>query len=320
MLNYLLGVMVKMKVYPFVLVAMLVSWPLYSSPCNTLQGIDRLNASFFRLDPDMLSQWFPTSQAGKRKGVVFSIHGLNNDPRSMSDLVHHFNQLGYDVLNAALYGHRGSLHEMRTINYSILHEHARLHLCEVIKRAKGDPIIFLGYSTGAVLQGNLLYEFPKLLRQKLKKIIWIAPAVELRWSSHLLINMVSGQLVIPGLLNIRSYMANYGTSLNAYSALNYGRRRFKQHFTNNPDLMPPTLIIMNPKDELISWSLSQQLFLPHPQIQMVSISNRNSAFRRNIHHLIIDQASLGEDSWQQLTHLIQEFLDTPNKPCSTSLI
>ena len=266
----------------------------------------------------MLSQWFPTSQVEKRKGVVLSIHGFNNDPRSMSDLVHHFNQLGYDVLNVALYGHRGSLHEMKIANYSILHEHVRLHLCELIERAQGDPIIFLGYSTGAVLQGNLLYEFPELVKQQLK-IIWIAPAVQLRWPFSFMTGVVSGQLVIPS-LNVRSYIANYGTSLNAYSALNYGREKFNKHFTDNPHLMPPTLIIMNPKDEFISWSLSQEFFSSNPQIRLISISDRSSTLRRKIHHLIIDRASLGEASWQQLTHLMQEFLNTSNEPCRNSLI
>ncbi len=316
MLDYLLGSMIKMTIYSFIPAAILTSRPLYSSPCdNTLQDITRmeqLNASSVPLNSDMLSQWFLTPQAKKRKGVVLSIHGLNNDPRSMSDMVHHFNQLGYDVLNAALYGHRGSLREMKTANYFVLLEHARLHLCELIERAQGDPIIFLGYSIGAILQGNLLYEFPELVKQQLK-IIWIAPTVQLRRLSRFLTGMVSGQLVIPS-LNVRSYMANYGTSLNAYSALNYGRKKFNQHFTDNPHLMPPTLIIINPKDEFISWPLSQELFSPHPQIQLASISNRDSTLRRRIHHLIIDRASLGEASWQHLTHLMQEFLNTPNEP------
>ena len=313
MLDYLFGLMIKMTIYSFIPAAILTSRSLYSSPCyNTSQGMKQLNASPFPLDSAMLSQWFPTPQAKKRKGVVLSIHGLNNDPRSMFDLVHHFNQLGYDVLNAALYGHRGSLREMKITNYPLLHEHARLHLCELIEHAEGDPIIFLGYSTGAVLQGNLLYEFPELVEQQLK-IIWIAPAVQLRWLSHFLTGVVSGQLVIPS-FNIRSYRANYGTSLNAYSALNYGRKKINQHFTDNPHLIPPTLIIMNPKDEFVSWPLSQELFSSHPQIQLASISNRDSTLRGRTHHLIIDRASLGEASWQHLTHLMQEFLDTPNEP------
>ena len=230
----------------------------------------------------------------------------------MFDLVHYFNQLGYDVLNAALYGHRGSLHEMKTVNYSLLYEHARLHLCELIERAKGDPIIFLGYSTGAVLQGNLLYEFPELVEQQLK-IVWIAPAVQLRWLSRLLTGVVSGQWISPS-LNVRSYMANYGTSFNAYSALDYGRKKFNQSFTKNPDLMPSTLIVMNPEDEFISWPLCQELFSPHPQIQIASINNRDSTLRGRIRHLIIDRASLGEASWQHLTRLVREFLDPPNGP------
>ena len=231
MLDYLLGSVIKMTIYSFIPAAVLTSWPLYSSQCdNTLQGMDRLNASLFRLDPDMLSQWFPTSQT--RKGVVFIIHGLNNDPRSMFDLVHHFNQLGYDVLNVALYGHRGSLREMKIANYSLLHEHARLHLCELLERAQGDPIIFLGYSTGAVLQGNLLYEFPELVEQQLK-IIWIAPAVQLRWLSRFLTGRVSGQLIAPT-LNVRSYMANYGTSFNAFSALQLRQKKIQPTLYRQP--------------------------------------------------------------------------------------
>ena len=315
MLDYLLRSMIKITVYSSVLVVIFISRSVYSSPCNTLQGMEQLNASPFPLNPAMLSQWFPTLQA--RKGVVLSIHGLNNDPRSMFDLVHHFNQLGYDVLNVALHGHRGSLQEMKTTNYSTFHNHARLHLCELLERAQGDPIIFLGYSTGAVLQGNLLYEFPELVEQQLK-IIWIAPAVQLLWLSRVLADMVSGQLVIPS-LNVRYYMANYGTSLNAYSALNYGSKKFNQHFTNNPHLMPPTLIIMDPKDGFVSWPLTQELFSPYPQIQLASIGDRNSTLRRKFHHLIIDRASLGEAGWQHLTYLMQKFLDTP-EPCITSLI
>ena len=134
--------------------------------------------------------------------------------------------------------------------------------------------------------------------------------MQLRWLSRFLTSVVSGQLIAPT-LNVRSYMANYGISLNAYSALNYGRKKFKQNFTDNPDLMPSTLIIMNPEDEFISWPLTQELFSPHSQIQLEPISNRDSMLKGRIQHLIIDRASLGEASWQSLTDLVREFLDTP---------
>ena len=180
----------------------------------------------------------------------------------MNDLVTYLNQSGYDVLNVALYGHRGSLEEMRTINYTTLIEHARLHLCELLEKSQdyeNQTIIFLGYSSGAVLQGNLIYQFPQLAERDLR-IIWIEPSFQFRWSwMFRLKNILSGRLILPS-WNLESYTANRGASLNAYKAIDFGREKFTRLFAQNPELIPPSLIVMNPEGGVLSFAKSREMF------------------------------------------------------------
>lgn len=283
---------------------LLLTSPVLASPCqDTLSGIEALNASSFTTDSNIKSQWFLTSQK-QRKGIALSIHGLNLHPYKMSDLVQYLNQIGYDVLNAALYGHRGNIEEMKSANYLAFEEHARLHLCEVIRSANRDPIVFLGYSMGAVLQGNLLYQFSELDNYPLQ-VIWLAPAFQLRWVTQF-INFLSGSFILPG-FGPPSYQANYGVSLNAYSALQEGRQKFKQNFLNAPQILPPTLIVLNPKDEVIHFQRSREFFSKTPQVQLALIESHNPELTKSLHHLIIDEDSLGEN-WVHLTSSIETFL------------
>ena len=233
------------------------------------------------------------------------MHGLNSHPDKMEDLAHYFNQLGYDVLNVALYGHRGSLQEMKSASYSAFYEHAKLHMCELLRRAGNDPIIFLGHSTGAVLQGNLLYELSGLAQRKLR-VIWLAPAFELRWYTRF-IGLVSGPFILPS-LSPRAYLANYGTSFNAYSALDEGMQKFKQYFSDNPHVLPPTLIIMDPQDELVDWQANREFFAQTLQVQFTEVRNHSSHLPKKFHHLIIDRESLGDSGWNNLIHTIKNFL------------
>ena len=224
----------------------------------------------------------------------------------MEDLAAYFNSLGYDVLNVALHGHRGSLSEMRTTDYRALYGGVWRHLEALIDEAGDDePIVFVGYSTGAVLQGNLLYNFPRLLDRRLR-IVWIAPAFELRWHSRLTA-LMKGPFILPS-FSPASYRAGRGASFNAYGALDEGRKRFKRDFTEEPGRLPPALVAMDPKDELVSWPLNRRLFSDHPRVRFAALDNRDSDLAWRLHHIVIDKKSLGLSGWARLTSLIGEFL------------
>ena len=144
----------------------LTLWPLGAQPtppdCEQVSSLAQLNSSPLHLDPTMLSQWFRTPQ--KPRGAVLSIHGLNGHPQKIANLAQDLTHLGYDVLNVALLGHRGSLEEMRSLSYSTLYQHAQAHLCLLLRglKERDDILVLLAHSTGAILQGNLLYRLPFL--------------------------------------------------------------------------------------------------------------------------------------------------------------
>ena len=278
--------------------------------CGQVSSLAQLNSSPHPLDPTMLSQWFRTP--GKPRGAVLSIHGLNGHPQKIANLAQDLTHRGYDVLNVALPGHRGNLEAMRSLNYSTLYQHAQAHLCLLLQslEERGNILVLLAHSTGAILQGNLLYHLPFLTQRKVKAL-WLAPAFKLRRIAQLS-QLLSGRWILPS-FSPRAYRANRGTSFNGYQALRQARQEFDQHFAANPRLLPPTLIIMSPQDELIDFPRTQKFFIPAPQVRFTPISNSDSLLPGNLHHLIVDRMSLGATGYRLLQQRLTQFLG-PLKP------
>ena len=283
--------------------------PLISSPsfsCQNPLTLKDLNAPLFKgdtLKEDMLTSWHPVQ--GTPRGSVLIFHGLNANPSKMKDFIGEFNRLNFDVMNGALYGHRGVLREMRTLSYAKLYEHARQHFCSFLNRAGDGPVILFGYSMGAVLQGLLFYEFYQQIKGRVK-IVWVAPAFEItRWASAS--RMLKGKRLLFS-IGPTAYKANEGTSFNGYRSLHDARREFQNHFHGNSSLLPPSLIFVNREDELIHFKKTKKLFSSLDQVKLEMVNNESSTLEKTFNHLMVDRQSLGEEGWALVTQSIENFL------------
>ncbi|HYH16380.1 MAG TPA: hypothetical protein VD794_14220, partial [Flavisolibacter sp.] len=171
----------------------------------------------------------------------------------------------------------------------------------------GLPLYFLGYSLGALLGQTMI----ALIQEKASfdKQILLAPAVAIRKRSHWLriLFFFNKQTLLPS-FTPKDYRANKALPLHIYQILFNEEKKLwaaKEHHLNIP-----TLILIDPKDELISYSrLLQwinQFKLSHYRVIVLKedLKNRKSQY----HHLIISEETMGSVNWDIATNAIKQFL------------
>ena len=269
-----------------------------------------------------LNQWFNSSRP--YKGVALLLHGLNNKPSSMNPLALHFSSLGHLVLRGSLRGHRGSLKENKKVTIDQWREDIDGLYCLASLKSQQfkAPLIINCYSMGCLLFLDLF----KRRRNKNKKnivqkAIVISPAFKIKpvltWSSQVL-KLLPSKWMIPS-SNIRSYRSQYGTSISSYKA-------FFQLIDQNPltdlikpnaPIFPPTLMLINPKDELVDTQRIKQVFQKKNRgstpWKIIEVENKNATTIKHINHLLLDESSLGKLKWIEWIEHISLFLK-PEKP------
>ncbi len=77
------------------------------------------------------------------------------------------------------------------------------------------------------------------------------------------------------------------------------------------ELNSPVLVLMDPRDELISYrGLNSKISSgAWRNWNLVELNNDASTLANPIHHLVIDEASLGSQQWQFLQDTVLAFLD-----------
>ncbi len=265
-------------------------------------------------------EWFASDPERRERGVALVIHGLNLNPKRMRPLIRHLTSQGIRVLNVFLSGHsdqysenaeRQRLRDMKKVTYQLWFQ----EVFEAYQDAKDYgafqnlPIYLVGYSLGG-LMGVALQASQKEV--SFEKMVLFAPALSLHKSSYFLkVLSPLPRLMIPSVAP-SSYRANGGTSMAAYNALYRGISRLKTKRPLSQDfpdtLNVPTLVCIDPKDELVSYRGIQQFIqtsqLDQWQLHEVHKGSDGKYYR----HLIIDPVTVGKQEWSRLMHVMTQHL------------
>ena len=269
-------------------------------------------------------RWYERKDNTELKGVALVIHGLNGRPGKMEPIITQMAKAGIDCLNLSLRGHgtnysdlkdaesdKARMAAFKSVSYPLWKSEAYDAYQLVKKKCNlyGAPMFFVGFSMGGLLGVDL---FTSNSNVRFNKMVLFAPAIKMRQRNYFLkIFSFFPKLVIPSMAH-RSYLANSGTPMAAYNAL----FDMYQHFENHPDpkINVPTVVFIDKHDELISFSGLQNMVRDQKldRWEIHSVEKDKTATKVKMHHLIIDEASVGEKTWQKIVditiaHLSAEF-------------
>ena len=267
-------------------------------------------------------RWYERQNDKKFNGVALVIHGLNSRPDKMESIIARMNDFGIDCLNLSLRGHGENYSDIKdtesadarmeafkSVTYPLWKNEAyqAYQRVERISKLHAIPLFFVGFSMGGLLGVDLLYSKPKVT---FDKMVLFAPAIKMHKRNSLLkILSPFPRLVIPSMAH-KSYLTNDGTSIAAYNAL----FEMYAHLENNlnPKINIPTVVFIDKQDELISFSGLQNMIQDQnlDQWNIHPVKKDKTATKIKMHHLIIDEASVGKKMWQEIvdiaiTHFIE---------------
>jgi len=264
--------------------------------------------------------WFKAGTPNKINGVALVIHGLNLRPCKMESIITLLTDSGIDVLNLSLRGHgRNYSHEVnvdssearieafKTVSYKSWMDETYRAYRHARKRSdeKKVSLFFVGFSFGGLIGGDLFATHPDV---RFDKMVLLAPALDIH-TIHYVAKLLSPfpGLVIPSFTS-KSYLANNGTPMAAYNALFETLKHFDQHI--GPKLNVPTIIFIDPEDELVSYRKLKRRVEKEPlnQWQFHRLEKGTTGVQEKMHHLIIDEPSVGTDTWNQMKIIMIEHL------------
>lgn len=241
--------------------------------------------------------YYPTDRPQKR-AVTLVAHGLNVRPAAMLPLVQWLTGHGSDACLVRLSGHHEASVPIREVSGALWKKEmqAGYQRAGSAARRHSVPLYFLGYSLGALLGQSLVADAGAAFDRQ----ILLAPATAIRRRSHLLrlLFFLGKGMKLPS-YTPEAYRANEALPLPVYRALFAEERKVAAAAPHLFNL--PTLLLVDPKDELISYPklVRQAKRFPHYRLLVLdaTLKGRNSAY----HHLILDEPSMGAKNWQRAT-------------------
>jgi len=266
--------------------------------------------------------WFGLDETTEPTAVALIIHGLNFRPSRMSQIANMLVAQGVECLNLSLSGHsehdasspdpttqeRRRLEAFKSVSRSLWLSEVRA--AYKLARGRADdldvPLILVGFSLGAAL-GSDLASAPEF-DASFEGMILFAPAFSVHWYTRFL----RGLAVFPRLtfrsLSPKEYAANQGTPIAAYTALFKSLAALRKNQARRT--APNALIFVDPGDELVNYRGLRAL-CDGPGAErwtLVPTVKTLRKDRRDYHHLIIDEASLGSEGWAKVICHVQQFM------------
>jgi esterase/lipase len=264
--------------------------------------------------------WLKAGTPEKINGVALVIHGLNLRPEKMESIITLLTDSGIDVLNLSLRGHgqnysheidadssKARMEAFKNVSYKLwmdethqAYDHARRRSDE-----KKASLFFVGFSLGGLMGADLFASHPDV---RFDRMVLLAPALDIH-GLHYVAKLLSPfpGLVIPSFTS-KSYLANNGTPMAAYNALFETIKDFDQHM--GPKINVPTIIFIDPEDELVSYRKLKRRVEKDAldRWQFCLLEKGKTGVQEKMHHLIIDEPSVGTDTWNQMKNIIIEHL------------
>ncbi|MDD4972972.1 MAG: alpha/beta hydrolase [Bacteriovorax sp.] len=234
------------------------------------------------------SKWFHSDLNEDTIAVVLIAPGLNLLPSKMDQLAKFFTSKKCDVLRISLGPNSDSWTDKFSDSYDAALEHA-----EIIQR----PLYFLGFSLGALIGVHYIIRHPF---QQFKKCILMAPATHTK--TYTIIPALLASIFPKGSLpsfNLENYREKPHTTLAEYKKMNSLQKEIKHSLKKN-NINIPTLLITNPKDELVDSSKLTKFAASNALWKNRSIANQESLLPKKYHHLMIDSDSIGLKEWEKM--------------------
>jgi len=143
--------------------------------------------------------------------------------------------------------------------------------------------------------------------QYFNKQVLFAPALELSYKQYLLmlLQFLPNSFLVPS-VHMPEYRFHEGTTLGAYRACIEASKNFKK-LSSKKALNIPTLVFLNPNDELINYKNTVSLLKSHDlrswSIELVS--NSQSSHSKPRAHMMIDSTCLGDAEWKKVQNKIK---------------
>lgn len=234
------------------------------------------------------SKWFYTQFANETKAVVLLAHGLNLNPSKMDQLAHFFNAKKCDVLRISLGDNPDLWMEKFSDDYDAALEHA-----DILQK----PLYFVGFSLGALIAVHYMNFHP---HHHFSKLALFAPATHTHKFTLLpaLLGRLLPEFKLPS-LNLINYRERKYSKLGEYKKMHQLQREMGKSLLKN-EFNTPTLLILSPRDELVSSSKLTKFADSNPHWSTLVISNRESQLPKKYHHLMIDLESIGPLEWEKI--------------------
>ena len=261
-------------------------------------------------------EWIKSIHPDRLNGVALVIHGLNLQPDKMESIIGLLTHSCIDVLNLSLRGHgknyiqktnvdgnTARMETFKTVSYEywMKETHRAYGLAENRSHEKQVPLFLIGFSLGGLMGATLFASYPDVY---FKRMVLLAPALHV-YTINYLAKLLSPfpRLVIPSFF-IKSYCSNMGTPVAAYSALFEAIEHFKKNMGQR--LNVPTLIFLDTKDEFVSYRKLKQIIKDEGlhQWELHPVKKNTTGAKGKMHHLIIDESSIGKDAWNKMRGLI----------------
>jgi alpha-beta hydrolase superfamily lysophospholipase len=259
-------------------------------------------------------RWYKRETAASLNGVALVIHGLNGRPEKMESIIAELTAAGIDCLNLSLRGHgenysqldstdsaEARLETFKTVSYPLWRAEI-YHAYQQVK-IKGNRnrtcVFFVGFSMGGLLGVDLFASNPYV---RFDKMVLFAPALKMHNRNYLLKTISPfSELVVPSFAP-DAYLANRGTPVAAYNALFEAAEHFEQSL--DPQINVPTIIFIDKQDELISASGLKAMIQKQKlnRWKLHPVKKDRTATEIEMHHLIIDEASVGEQMWKEIVN------------------
>lgn len=253
--------------------------------------------------------WFGIEE-GRCRGGVLLAHGLNMDPQSWREMIAFLNRLDFSVYRLELKGHRGlTFEDMLDVSAKQWLDQFCSAIDFMIAHLPGVPLHLVGYSLG-----GLLGIAAQLQRREscFERQVLLAPALALKLYTWLAIPLTR---VVPFLISRspNGYVANTrGASSAAYRALFDLKHDIRYAVNEEISLVNlPTLVLMRPSDELISYRGIKKLIQCRKldKWQLADLPKKKRTYGKiSFQHLIVDEKSVGELAWRQMTTQVEHFL------------
>jgi hypothetical protein len=256
-------------------------------------------------------EWKANTSASTPSAVALVIHGLNINPVCMDPLIRELNECGVATLGCALSGHgpnylpisnvtegKARLAWLGRVSYKLWRDETAAAARVAAQQAErlGVPLVLAAFSLGALIGCTAALHCADI---RFAKLVLFAPALRIHRRSYFLRLLARWpQLVIPS-ATPATYRANPGTTIAAYNAL-YAAQGDCERLIG-PQLNVPSLVLVDPADEMVSSAGLQQLVaqrnLTRWQVQHV---HKTKGATTRYHHLLIDQESVGVAAWRSM--------------------